>query len=64
MGKKVESLYTTNSGEPLSSTAFSKASKLTRGVVGAVEVAGTISAGDEVTVEIYEVPPWLHRSAD
>lgn len=64
MGKKVASLYTTNSGEPLSSTAFSKASKLTRGVVGAVEVAGTISAGDEVTVEIYEAPPWLHRSAD
>ena len=64
MGKKVASLYTTNSGEPLSSTAFSKASKLTRGVVGAVEVAGTISAGDEVTVEIYETPSWLLRSAD
>ncbi len=64
MGEKVASLYTTNSGEPLSSTAFSKASKLTRGVVGAVEVAGTISAGDEVTVEIYETPSWLERSAD
>ncbi len=64
MGEKVASLYTTNSGEPLSSTAFSKASKLTRGVVGAVEVAGTISAGDEVTVEVYETPSWLERSAD
>ncbi len=63
MGKKVASLYTTNSGEALSSTAFSKASKLTRGLVGAVEVAGAISAGDEVTVEIYEAPPWLLRSA-
>lgn len=64
MGEKVASLYATNSGEPLSSTAFSKASKLTRGVVGAVEVAGTINAGDEVTVEIYETPSWLLRSAD
>jgi MOSC domain-containing protein YiiM len=64
MGEKVASLYTTNSGQPLSSTAFSKASKLTRGVVGTVEVAGTISAGDEVTVEIYETPAWLERSAD
>ena len=64
MGEKVATLYTTNSGEPLSSTAFSKASKLTRGVVGTVEVAGTISAGDEVTIKVYETPSWLERSAD
>ncbi len=64
MGKKVASMYTSNSGEPLSSTAFSKASKLIRGVVGVVEVAGTISAGDEVTIELYETPAWLVRSAD
>ena len=31
-------------------TAFSKASTLKRGVVGVVEAAGRISAGDEVTV--------------
>ena len=42
MGKKLASIHTTRSGEPLSSTAFSKAAKLTRGVVGVVEVAGTI----------------------
>jgi len=64
MGKKVASKYTTRSGEPLSSTAFSKAAKLTRGVVGVVEVAGTVSAGDEVTVEIYETPAWLVRTPD
>jgi MOSC domain-containing protein YiiM len=64
MGKKVASKYTTRSGEPLSSTAFSKAAKLTRGVVGVVEVAGTVSAGDEVTIEIYETPTWLVRSPD
>ena len=64
MGKKLASMYTTRSGEPLSSTAFSKAAKLTRGVVGVVEVAGAISAGDEVTVELYETPAWLVRSSD
>ncbi len=64
MGKKLASMYTTKSGEPLSSTAFSKAAKLIRGIVGSVEVAGTIRAGDEVTVELYETPAWLARSAD
>ncbi len=64
MGKKLASLYTRNSGEPLSSTAFSKAAKLTRGIVGSVEVAGAVSAGDEVTVKLYETPAWLARSSD
>lgn len=64
MGKELASKYTTRTGEPLSSTAFSKAAKLTRGVVGVVEAAGMISAGDEVTVKIYETPAWLARSSD
>ena len=64
MGKKLASMYTTRSGEPLSSTAFSKAAKLTRGVVGVVEAAGTISTGDEVIIELYETPVWLVRSTD
>jgi hypothetical protein len=50
MGKELASKYTTHSGEPPSSTAFSKAAKLSRGVVGVVEVAGTIGRGDEVIV--------------
>lgn len=62
MGKQLATRYTTRSGEALASTAFSKAAKLLRGVVGVVEVAGTISAGDEVTVELYTTPPWLIRS--
>ena len=33
-------------------------------VVGVVDVPGTISAGDEVTVEIYVTPSWLERSGD
>ena len=64
MGKKLAAKYTTRSGEVLSTTAFSKAAKLNRGVVGVVEAAGAISAGDEVTVDIYETPTWLQRSSD
>ncbi len=64
MGKRLAAMYTTNSGKPLLSTAFSKAAKLNRGVVGVVEVAGAISADDEVTVELYETPVWLLRSPD
>lgn len=63
MGRKLASKYTSHSGEPLSSTAFSKAAKLTRGIVGVVEVGGAINAGDEVTVELYEPPAWLARSS-
>ena len=64
MGTAVAERYQTRSGQALKSTDFSKAAKLTRGVVGVVEAAGTISAGDEVTVEIYETPAWLQRTAD
>lgn len=64
MGEKVAALYKTHSGDEISSTAFSKAAKLTRGIVGVIEVAGEISAGDEVTVEIYATPSWLKRSAN
>ena len=45
-------------------TAFPKASTLKRGIVGVVEAAGEISAGDDVTVIIYEMPSWLARSSD
>ena len=64
MGKKLATLHTTRSVQPLSSTAFSKAAKLIRGLVGVVEVAGTIRAGDEVEVELYETPCWLERAPD
>ena len=62
MSKKLAALHKTNSGAALSDTAFSKASKLTRGVVGVIEAAGKIDAGDEVTIELYETPSWLERS--
>ncbi len=64
MSKIQASVHDTQSGEPVSDTAFSKTAKLRRGVVGVVEAAGTISAGDEVTVVLYETPSWLVRSPD
>jgi hypothetical protein len=62
MSEKVASLFATRSGDALTSTAFSKAARLTRGIVGVVDAAGSISAGDEVTIEIYETPSWLLRT--
>lgn len=64
MGTKLAESMKTNSGKPLQNTAFSKASKLSRGIVGVVEVAGIINPGDEIDVTIYEHPSWLARSAD
>ena len=64
MSKRQASLHQTKSGDCPSATAFAKAAKLIRGVVGVVEAAGTISAGDEVTVVLYETPSWLVRSPD
>ncbi len=64
MGKQLASSYTTNAGKPLSTTAFSKAAKLKRGVVGVIDVAGVISAGDPVSVVLYESPSWLNISRD
>ena len=64
MGKKLTSMYTTHSGKPLPTTAFSKVAKLTRGVVGSVEVAGVIQAGDSIAITLYKTPTWLIRSPD
>ena len=62
MGRIQASLHSRNAGKKVSDTAFSKAAKLKRGVVGVVEAAGPINKGDEVTVVLYETPRWLARS--
>jgi MOSC domain-containing protein YiiM len=64
MGQKLAAMHKTHSGTPLSTLKFSKAAKLTRGVVGSVEVAGAIQAGDDVAITLYETPSWLVRSTD
>jgi len=63
LGTKLAGTMTTRSGKPLQNTAFSKASKLLRGVVGVVEVAGIIRPGDVVEISPYEHPSWLVRSS-
>ena len=62
MSRIQASHHQTKSGKEVSNTAFSKAAKLTRGVVGVVEAAGVINAGDEVTIVLYETPGWLALS--
>jgi hypothetical protein len=64
MGTKLATALRTNSGKTLENTAFSKAAKLTRGLVGVVEVAGIIKVGDEVEIIPYEHPSWLARSSE
>jgi MOSC domain-containing protein YiiM len=64
MGAKLAESMKTRSGRPLDDTAFSKASKLSRGIVGVVEVAGIINPGDEIEVTVYEHPSWLTPSTD
>ncbi len=58
-GVRVAERYTTKGGEPPTHTAFPKAAKLKRGVVGVVDVAGEIRVGDDVSVSVYEAPGWL-----
>ena len=64
MGSKLAETMTTRTGTPLENTAFSKASKSLRGVVGVVEVAGIINSGDDAEITIYEHPSWLARTTD
>jgi hypothetical protein len=52
MGQKLAALHSTNSGKPIRDTAFPKAAQYLRGVVGVVEVAGVINAGDEVIIKL------------
>ncbi len=56
MSKHISRLYTTRSGNPLGKGAFSKAARGLRGVVGVVDVAGIIEVGDDIVVEVFEVP--------
>ena len=63
MSEKLASIYTSNSGEPIAHTAFSQAAKHSRGLVGVIEVAGIINAGDEFIVKPYAPPRWLVKMA-
>ena len=61
MGRKIAALHRSDDGKPLTATSFPKAAKILRGIVGVVDVPGTISAGDVVEIDVYEHPAWLQR---
>ncbi len=59
MGLRLTERFKTKSGEPLDPNAFSNAAKFSRGLVGIVEVPGTLAPGDTVTVIREVLPKWL-----
>jgi hypothetical protein len=61
MGEKIASDYSTRSGGDLTSGDFLSAAKYSRGLVGVIEVPGTICAGDVVQIIPYKSPPWLGK---
>ena len=61
-GEQLRQTYRKADGGELLPTAFAKASKLSRGIVGIVEVAGTARVGDVVEVAGYTHPSWLSPS--
>ncbi len=54
MADSIAAAHTTRSGEPVAGKMFPKYAMGLRGVVGVVDVAGTIEPGDRVVVEVSE----------
>lgn len=54
MGEQIAAKHTTNSGRPVAARMFPRYAMHLRGVVGVVDVPGTLAAGDRVVVEVYE----------
>ncbi len=54
MSENIASTHTTIAGESPRRFAFAMAAKRLRGLVGVVEVAGEINAGDEVVIKVYD----------
>ena len=61
-GEMLRQKYRMADGGELMPTAFSKASKLSRGLVGIVEVAGSVNVGDVVEIDEYAHPAWLTKT--
>ena len=59
MSHFVAEQYSTRSGETLADADFIEASKFCRGLVGVVEVPGTVCVGESVTVTPEVLPKWL-----
>jgi len=56
MGEQITAKYTTDSGERAEGHLFASRAFGLRGVVGVVDVAGVINAGDKVVVQTVEPP--------
>ncbi len=56
MAVQIAAKHTTRSGEPVAGRMFPKYAMGLRGVVGVVDVPGTIVVGDRVIVQVYEPP--------
>jgi hypothetical protein len=56
IGERIEVRHTIGSGEPAAGKLFPKAAMGLRGVVGVVDIAGVLTAGDRVVVQVFEPP--------
>jgi hypothetical protein len=56
MGAQIAATHTTNSGEPVAGRMFPRYAMGLRGVVGIVDIPGSLQVGDRVIVEVYEPP--------
>ena len=62
MGEKLAAEYARTDSQPISPQAFSQAARFSRGIVGVIEVAGRISAGEAVTIVAEDIPRWLRMN--
>ncbi len=59
MSRHISDQFLNGRGEKLKPSAFARAAKFSRGLVGVVEVPGVISVGDTVIVTKEVLPKWL-----
>ena len=56
MGEQIAVTYSTHSGESLTGQSWLRPASGRRGLVGVIDVAGDIRAGDEVEIRVYGEP--------
>ena len=56
VGDLIAERHTTASGQPAAGKGFPKAALGLRGVVGVVDIAGTLVPGDRIIVQVFEPP--------
>jgi MOSC domain-containing protein YiiM len=56
MAAQIAAKHTTHSGEPVAGRMFPRYAMGLRGVVGVVDIPGSIEVGDRIIVQVYEPP--------